>query len=335
MLIPHVVARALLPLLVALVPPADARIGSQLKVFLLAGQSNMVGAGEVRAREDKNGGKGSLEHLVRDAATRERYAHLVDGDPDGAPDGAPDGECTWVRRNDVWIAFRGAREVHGELAPGYGAREDAIGPELGFGHVVGDAFEEQVLLVKVAWGGKSLAVDFRPPSAGGEVGPSYRALFAEVRQVLEGLGGLFPEYDGEGYELVGFGWHQGWNDRINQEFNDAYEKNMACFVRDAREELGVPDLPFVIAETGMSGPEEKHPRALSLMAAQAAVAQREEFRGTVAFVPTRALYRPKEESPTGQAYHWNNNAETYYRIGEDMGHAMLELVEARAGRRGQ
>jgi len=263
-----------------------------------------------------NGGRGSLEHLVRDAATRERFAHLVDRQGD------------WVRREDVWIAFRGARELHGELSVGYGAREDAIGPELGFGTVVGDQLDEPVLLVKVAWGGKSLAVDFRPPSAGGEVGPSYTALFEQVRAVLEDLEELFPDYDGKGYEILGFGWHQGWNDRINQEFNDAYEENLSCFIRDARRELGVPELPFVIAETGMSGPDETHPRALSLMRAQAAVAEREEFRGNVAFVGTRAFYRPAEESPSGQAYHWNNNAETYYLIGEGMGKAMVALLEA-------
>ena len=50
----------------------------------------------------------------------------------------------------------------GKLAPGFGARGSTIGPELGFGHVVGDAFDEPVLLIKTAWGGKSLQKDFRP-----------------------------------------------------------------------------------------------------------------------------------------------------------------------------
>jgi len=310
----RLLAGALLPLLLS----SPARADDPLKVFVLAGQSNMVGAGQVEAREDRNGGQGSLEHLVRDEKTQERFGHLVDGKGD------------WVRREDVWISFTGARDVHGELSVGFGARESAIGPELGFGHVVGEHFDEQVLLVKVAWGGKSLGVDFRPPSAGGEVGPNYTALFEEVRKVLGGLAERFPDYGGEGYEIVGFGWHQGWNDRVNQQFNDAYEENLACFIRDVRKELGVPGLPFVIAETGMSGWEEKHPRALSLMKAQAAVAEREEFRGSVAFVPTRGFFRPKEVSPSGQGYHWNSNAETYYLIGEGMGKAMVALTEADA-----
>ena len=102
---------------------------------------------------------------------------------------------------------------------------------------------------------------------------------------------------------------------------------MIQFIKDVRRDLKEPALPFVIAETGMSGPEEKHPRALSLMAAQKDVADLPEFKGNVAFVPTRDFYRPANESPSGQAYHWNNNAETYYLIGEQMGRAMLRLTE--------
>ncbi|MBT7727454.1 MAG: sialate O-acetylesterase, partial [Planctomycetaceae bacterium] len=73
--------------------------------------------------------------------------------------------------------------------------------------------------------------------------------------------------------------------------------------------------------------EEKHPRALSLMAAQKATTDYPEFKGNVAFVPTRDFYRPADVSPSNQAYHWNNNAETYYLIGEHMGLAMLGLLK--------
>ena len=87
----------------------------------------------------------------------------------------------------------------------------------------------------------------------------------------------------------------------------------------------MPKLAFAIAETGMSGHEERHPRALSLMRAQAAVAQYAEFQGNVAFVGTKDFYRPPEESPSSQSYHWNSNAETYYLIGTAMGEAMKKL----------
>ncbi|MCF7972726.1 MAG: sialate O-acetylesterase [Phycisphaerae bacterium] len=291
---------------------ADNPGTSPLKVFILAGQSNMEGAGMIKLDPARNGGKGSLESMVKDPAMAGRTGHLVDADGH------------WVVREDVWIWYFDRK---GGLTAGYGARDTTIGPEFGFGHAVGEALDEQVLLIKIAWGGKSLAQDFRPPSSGGEVGPFYKQMLDHVKGVLSDIKAHFPAYDGKGYELVGFGWHQGWNDRVNQAFNDAYEENMVNFIRDVRKDLGVQDLPFVIAETGMSGHEETHPRALSLMRAQAAAAERDEFKGNVAFVGTKDFYRPKEVSPSGQAYHWNSNAETYFLIGDGMARAMLALLE--------
>ena len=194
-----------------------------VKVFILGGQSNMQGAGAIKEDLERNEGKGSLEYLVQNPPTADQFNHLVDE------------EGEWVVRDDVWIWYFDRK---GGLSVGYGARNDRIGPELQFGHVVGDRYEDQVLLIKIAWGGKSLGQDFRPPSSGGEVGPFYKELFVHVHHVLENLETHFPEYDGRGYEVVGFGWHQGWNDRVNQEFNDEYEANMANFIRDARKELG-------------------------------------------------------------------------------------------------
>ena len=297
-------------------PCPVARGEEPVKVFLLAGQSNMVGAGQVKANPKRNEGRGSLEWLVESSPEKARFAHLRD--ENGA----------WVERDDVHIWYLGRT---GGLRPGFGANQQTIGPELGFGSVVGEAYEEPVLLIKIAWGGKSIGKDFRPPSSGGEVGPEYTTLVETTREVLKNVGKHVPELAGRDLELMGIGWHQGWNDRVNQAFNDAYEENLSNFIRDIRRELDAPDLPFVIAETGMSGPTEKHPRALSLMAAQAAVAKRKEFKGNVAFVGTKGFYRSPEESPSGQQYHWNSNAETYYLIGDGMGRAMVELCGEKSG----
>ena len=79
-------------------------------------------------------------------------------------------------REDVWIWYL---DRQGGLTVGYGARDDRIGPELQFGHVVGDRYEDQVLQINIAWGGKSLAEDYRSPSNGAEVGPCYEKLFHE------------------------------------------------------------------------------------------------------------------------------------------------------------
>lgn len=298
-----------------------------VRVYILAGQSNMEGHGIVAADEKRNGGKGSLEYLLRNDSTAEKFKHLVESDG------------SWKKRADVRISYLDRR---GELTAGFGAREGMIGPELGFGTIVGDASEDPVLLIKCAWGGKSLAVDFRPPSAGkipyslGEkgdqaiaddpmiIGKYYREILSLTKKSLAEIKDLVPGSNGE-YVLVGFGWHQGWNDRINDKFNAEYESNMTHFINDMRRELGVEKLPFVIGETGMNGPTEAHPRALSLMKAQASVAQHPEFKGNVAFVPTQNFWRTAEESPSNQGYHWNTNAETYYLIGEAMGKAMLEL----------
>jgi hypothetical protein len=307
----------------------------QLKVFILAGQSNMEGQGFIAADPKRNDGKGSLEYLVKDPATAERFKHLVDKDG------------KWVVRDDVWISYLDRK---GPLTVGYGVNEERIGPELGFGWVVGEHFQEPVLLIKCAWGGKSLAVDFRPPSSGKVpyplnakltaeiekdpdiVGKYYRETLRLTRETLANLKQSFPALAGYDPVLAGIGWHQGWNDRIDNQFNAEHEKNMANFIRDIRGDLKAPNLPFVIAETGMNGPEEKNPRALSLMKAQAAVADYPEFKGNVAFVGTRAFWRPKESSPTSQGYHWNTNAETYYLIGEAMGEAMLKLDQAAAAK---
>jgi len=288
----------------------------------------MEGAGQIKADPKRNEGKGSLEYVVKDAATAKRFAPLVDL------------AGQWRTRDDVWISYLDRK---GPLTVGYGARKDeTIGPELGFGRVIGDALDEPVLLIKCAWGGKSLAVDFRPPSAGklpyslGEKGDAaiaadpailgkyYRETLALTKAALANIKGLVPGSDGR-HVLAGFAWHQGWNDRINDKFNAEYETNMVGFIRDMRRDLGAPALPFVIAETGMGGLEETHPRALSLMKAQAAVAEHQEFKDNVAFVGTRVFWRTKELSPSGQNYHWNSNAETYYLIGEAMGEAMKRL----------
>lgn len=321
----------ILALVLAASGPRAESPPARVKVFILAGQSNMEGHGFVSADPKRNEGKGSLEHFVRNAMAPKSLASMLDG------------EGNWRMREDVWITYLDRK---GPLAAGYGASRDKIGPELGFGIAMGDALEAPVLLIKCAWGGKSLAVDFRPPSAGkpiyslgekadaeiaqdpGIVGKYYRDTLSLIKGALANVKDLVPGSDGQ-FELAGFGWHQGWNDRINERFNAEYASNMAHFIRDMRRDLGAPALPFVIAETGMAGPEENNPRALSLMKAQADAAALLEFKGTVAFVETRSFWRPAELSPTGQGYHWNTNAETYWRIGEAMGEAMKRLMGVR------
>ncbi|MEX2028758.1 MAG: NPCBM/NEW2 domain-containing protein [Candidatus Curtissbacteria bacterium] len=294
-----------------------------LRVFILAGQSNMVGVGEV-----KKGDQGNLTYLV-DNDEKGEYQHLVDA------------EGEWKVRDDVFIYFeRQGKDVNtGGLMVGYGANDSTIGPELQFGNVVGDNYDGDVLIIKTAWGGKSLAVDFCPPGAAGESGYKYMPtaagdtgyyyvqMLATVNEVLDRVGDYVPSYEGQGYEIAGFGWHQGWNDRINQLAIDAYQENMIQFIKDVRRDIGVPKLPFVIATTGMAGWNETHPRALSLMEAQLAVGDYPDFSGNVKVVETRDFWREAEDSPANQSYHWNRNAESYFLIGKSMGESMIEILE--------
>ena len=251
----------------------------------------------------------------------------------------------WIVRDDVWVYYKRGRDAEvkkGGLTVGFGSRDETIGPEFQFGHVMGDFYDEPVLLIKTAWGGKSLAFDFRPPSAGKpgfeikprkdgtipEPGEYYRLMMTEVKDVLSNLKKHVPDYDGGGYEIAGFCWHQGWNDGCNEEWAAEYEKNMPIFIRDVRKDLGVPDLPFVIANSGFGGhaPKGGVVGRLQKMVqpAQAAAAQSMD---NVQCIDTRDFYRPPEESPgRGDIEHWFSNAESYFLIGDAMGKAMKQLL---------
>jgi alpha-galactosidase len=54
----------------------------------------------------------------------------------------------------------------GPLTVGFGGSTDKIGPELGFGMSLAKKLDAPILLIKTSWGGKSLHYNFRPPSAG-------------------------------------------------------------------------------------------------------------------------------------------------------------------------
>jgi hypothetical protein len=71
--------------------------------------------------------------------------------------------------------------LRGKVKVGYGFDDERIGPEFSFGIDMDGAHEEPVLIIKTAWGGKSLAVDFRSPSAGPYL-PSKRGAIFPMRK---------------------------------------------------------------------------------------------------------------------------------------------------------
>jgi alpha-galactosidase len=314
-----------LTLLAALAAPAVAEkipATGKLRVFILAGQSNMVGFGQL------DGSPGTMETYLKNNPAD--YGHLVD----------KDGKR--VVRDDVWIVniSDDKNPQQDWLTTGFGASADHIGPEYGFGFAVGDAYEDPVLLIKSAWGGRSLSHNFLSPSSeaypkpekDGDKGFHYAEVLRHVNEITGDLKKYYPDYDGKGFEITGFGWHQGWNDRIDQKAVDAYEKNMVNFVNDIRKDLAIPKLPVVIANTGMGGweiPVRYKAKVEKLMMAQLALAdpkQYPDFAGNVAGVETRDFQRKQEESPSKQDYHWLRNWETLYLIGKTMGDKMISLT---------
>ena len=291
-----------------------------VKVFILAGQSNMEGQAVVDLEgKDYNGGRGTLATLLRDPAKGAMFKHLKDA------------QGRWTVRDDVWVRYQRERGplLAGPLGLGFSVYGDAhhFGPELQFGHVLGDHFENQVLLIKTAWGGKSLFKDFRPPSSGGEVGKYFTLMIAQVREALANLETEFPGYHGGGYEFVGFVWYHGWNDGVNPKTGVVqYETNLVNLIRDVRKEFNAPKLPVVIGE--LTGPwVVAPPEWTKLRQAQAAAAARPEFAGNVVFVPTHEFVRPPGDSPhPGHGHHEFGNAETYFLIGDALGKGMKELL---------
>ncbi|MDA0902310.1 MAG: hypothetical protein O3B09_02740, partial [Proteobacteria bacterium] len=288
---------------------------SPLKIFIMAGQSNMEGYGFVEQKgvnlDQENG---TLPWLLKNENYQSQFQHLIDQ------------KGNYTKRQDVRCHFEradGSRYSDG-LGVGCGAvyltRAVTSGPEIGFGKIIGDAVEQPVLLLKTAWGGKSLAVDFRPPSSGGEVGLYYRKMIQQIDKVLDNIKGYYPEYAGQGVEVAGFVWNQGWNDVIDKNKVAEYEENLKNLVFDVRNHLKLPNLPFVIVETGNA-------RNDAFSAAQKAITLDPRFYRNVLFVPTRKYLRSDLSPLKSQQHHWFGSFYSYYMIGEDAGKAMLQLLK--------
>lgn len=294
-------------LLFVLSPIAFAK---PVRVFILAGQSNMEGRGVVSmdGERDYNGGKGNLVWSMKNSKSAEKMKKLKNEKDE------------WVVREDVQISFKDGDKVRkGGLTVGYTGYGGSshIGPELGFGFVMGDHFEEPVLLIKTAWGGKSLFVDFRPPSSGGQVGPYYTKMVEEVRAALAELGD-------QKYEIAGFVWQQGWNDMVTKPAIPEYAQNLVNLVTDLRKEFKEPDLPVVVGELGNGGPVKDGDMFEFRKAQEEGTKQ---IRNAL-FIRTTDFARPAGMSLTGSCgHHWHGNAESYFLIGDALGEGMKRLLK--------
>ncbi|HBE22102.1 MAG TPA: sialate O-acetylesterase [Verrucomicrobiales bacterium] len=289
---------------------ATANAAEPLKVFILAGQSNMEGHGVVSMADEKNynGGKGNLVWSMKHSQSADQMKKLKNDKDE------------WVVRDDVQISFKVNETVRtGGLTVGYTGYGNSshIGPELGFGFVIGDHIKEPVLLIKTAWGGKSLFVDFRPPSSGGQVGPFYKKMIEEVRAALAALGD-------QKYEIAGFVWQQGWNDMCEKPAIAEYANNLVNLAKDLREEFQSPNMPIVVGQLGNGGPVDSGDMHDFRKAQENGTKRINNAR----FIKTTDFARPAELSPNpGHGHHWFGNAESYFLVGQALGEGMIKLLK--------
>ncbi|MFM7320614.1 MAG: sialate O-acetylesterase [Armatimonadota bacterium] len=278
-------------------------------VHLLAGQSNMEGQAVVDlSGRDYNEGRGTLVDILRNPENR-RFGRLWNG-------------TSVPIRPNVVVRYRpeGGPWRLGPLGAGFTPYGDPhhFGPELAYGHVVADHHRAPVVLVKCAWGGKSLFRDFRPPSAGGPVGRYYARMVDDFRESIAAIKGPVV--------VEGFVWYHGWNDGIDPVRSvPEYRSNLLALVRDLRADLGIPGLPAVIGE--ITGPwRDAPPEWERLRLSQRSAAEDPSAQPAV-FVPTRDYVRRPEDSPNpGHGHHEFGNAETILRVGEALGKAAVRLA---------
>ncbi|MGA0869384.1 MAG: sialate O-acetylesterase, partial [Planctomycetota bacterium] len=263
-------------------------------------------------------GHGDLEAVVRREG---KFPWLIDD------------AGAWTVRHDVY--FQEARLAEGGKGSPLSATSNgkSIGPELGFGHVLGEFHDAQVLLIKTAQGNRSLGFDFRPPSSGRTApdnefeAAEYRLMVKGVRDTLARIGEVVPDYQGQGYEIAGFVWFQGHKDSGSDQAIAEYEQHLVHLIQDVRAEFDVPDLPVVVGTVGFGGAAmaDKFLRILDAQMAVGDADRHPEFAGRVASVDTRPFWREVDESPKNQDYHYHRNAETYLLIGDALGRAMVGL----------
>jgi hypothetical protein len=312
----------------------EADMSRPVQVFIMMGQSNMVGLG-VTGPASKSG---SLEYYCK---TEKKYPYLVDE------------AGNWTVRKDVRCAMVTCDHQTGWLEPGFGAKNN-IGPELGFGHVVGHVIDAPVLLIKACIGNRSLGWDLLPPGSerfeadgmiyGGYkdtqdkwpkgtepkagnwyAGKQYDDDTANAKAALADLGKTYP--GAKKYEIAGFVFWQGEKDCGNAAHAERYEKNLVQFIKQLRKDFDAPNAKFVLATLGETkkGSGGNGGKVLDAhFAVDGESGKYKEFKGNVATVYSN----PLSNGGSGNS-HYNGNAGTYMNVGEAMGRAMVKLLNSR------
>ena len=317
-----------------------------LKVYILAGQSNMDGQANIRTvdflGEDKDPARAALLKAFK-----------------------PDGK-SYMMRDDVWVANEG---VYDKLQPGFGGRKNYdvlgsnIGPEYAFGYYMGEALDEQVLLIKYGPGGQSLCVNFRPPSAGvpegkkpEDVGNQYRVLTRYVHATLGNLKTKLPGYnETAGYEIAGFVWFQGYNDQFDEIGRKEYGANLVHLIKDLRSEFKSPNMKTVVGVMGVNGVNNELGKQKEVRDGQRFINTVSEFKGNVKAIESAPLLHPDivaiksagwlnkerdlkkdpvtsteqamlDRATSSQGYHYYGEGRFFILLGKAFADTMLELA---------
>jgi hypothetical protein len=338
--------------LLAFAPLAHSQDGAQgkkVKVFVLMGQSNMVGMGNI------TGNKGeTLEKAVKE---EKLYPYLLDASGNWA-------QRTDVRNVQVMVGKNNAMNVlrNEWLQVGKGK----IGVEFGFGHQIGDYMDEPVMILKSCIGNRALGWDLLPPGSKGfeftgkdrktgkevtYVHPGYKETperwekgttpepakygwyagkqydddVANAKAVLADLEKYYPGAGAGGYEVVGFLWWQGERDAGSEALSSRYEQNLVSIIKSLRKDFNAPNAKFVIATLGEARPGVGGNTETVMnahMAVDGKTGKYPEFKGNVATVYTHEMAR----GGSGNG-HYGGNAKVYMDVGEAMGKAMIELLK--------
>ncbi|MCB9881819.1 MAG: sialate O-acetylesterase [Planctomycetes bacterium] len=316
-----------------------------VQVFILLGQSNMLGFGRVGPADLQ----GSLEYMIQEKG---KYTYLKQKDG------------SWTVRDDVrFVRVMQKGDNMGVHANDFLTVKGNFGPELGFGNVVGDALDAPVLVLKSCIGNRSLGWDLLPPGSerfeyegkiyagykdsplswdkgtepqpiGWYAGKQYDDDVANAKKVLADLDTFYP--GAKSYEVAGFVWWQGHKDQ-NAAHASRYEQNLVQLIKMLRKDFDAPNAKFVLATIAFGGDKLSGP-GLTVAEAQLAVdgesGKHPEFQGNVAAIDARPFWREANVSPKNQGYHYNHNAETYMEVGEALGRAMVGLLDTK-GKKGK
>ncbi len=328
--------------------------GKPVKVFILAGQSNMQGHASIS----------TFDSLADDPRTAPLLKEMRGND--GKPKVC---DRVWITSvGCLGDAYSDLNEKKGRLTAGYGAPEDKIGPEFTFGISMEKLLDEPILIIKTSWGGRSLHTDFRPPSAGAfawseaelarikargddidrvkaekveATGVYYREMIAHVRKVLKDVKRVVPDYDeASGVELCGFVWFQGFNDYVdggvypdqnNPGGYDLYADLLGHFIRDVRKDLSAPGMPFVIGVMGIDGMKgDKKAPMRNFREAQRKPPILEEFRGNVIAVETAPFWDDELEALNDRMGSLGEKLDQRYKESPDLTPAAREEYRERA-----